>query len=53
MTGETAILAAAPGNKSLIHLDMMIGSGKMDVDGITEDNSVEPIMQNGEWAFKT
>ncbi|MFX1267899.1 MAG: aminopeptidase [Promethearchaeota archaeon] len=42
---------AAGGNNSIIHLDMMIGSGEMNVDGILEDETVEPIMRNGEWAF--
>ena len=42
---------AAGGNNSLIHLDFMIGSGEMDVDGILEDKTAEPIMRNGEWAF--
>ena len=43
---------AAGGNNSLIHLDFMIGSGDMNVDGILEDDTVEPIMQNGEWTFE-
>ena len=30
----------------------MIGSGEMNIDGITEDGSAEPIMRNGEWAFE-
>ncbi len=42
---------AAGGNNSLIHLDFMIGSGEMNVDGILEDETTEPIMRNGEWAF--
>ncbi len=40
------------GNNSLIHIDCMFGSGEMDVDGITKDGKVEPIMRNGEWAFE-
>ena len=40
------------GNLSLIHIDFMIGSDKMDVNGITEDGTVEPIMRKGEWAFE-
>ncbi|TKJ21619.1 MAG: aminopeptidase [Promethearchaeota archaeon Loki_b32] len=44
--------AGVGGNLSLIHIDFMIGSGEMDVDGITEDGTFEPIMRNGEWAFK-
>lgn len=39
------------GNNSLIHIDCMFGSGEMDVDGITKDGKVEPIMRKGEWAF--
>jgi len=40
------------GNNSLTHVDFMIGSNKMDIDGIREDGSAEPVMRNGEWAFK-
>jgi len=29
----------------------MIGSPKMDIDGVTKDGSREPIMRQGEWAF--
>jgi len=43
---------AAGGNNSLIHLDFMIGSGEMNVDGILEDKTAEPIMRNGEWTFE-
>jgi len=31
---------------------MMIDSGEINVEGITEDIKTEPIMQNGEWTFK-
>lgn len=40
------------GNDSLIHTDFMIGSEKMDIDGITKDGIREPIMRQGEWAFE-
>ena len=43
--------AAAGGNFSLIHVDFMIGSQEMDIDGITRDGTAEPVMRNGEWAF--
>jgi len=43
--------AAAGGNQSLIHADFMIGSGEMDVDGITADGKAEPVTRRGEWAF--
>jgi aminopeptidase len=39
------------GNQSLIHVDFMIGSDKMDIDGLTEDGRVEPVLRKGEWAF--
>ncbi|MBN1220738.1 MAG: aminopeptidase [Anaerolineae bacterium] len=43
--------AKAGGNDSLIHVDFMIGSAHMDVDGITSDGAIEPIMRAGEWTF--
>ncbi|HMV95369.1 MAG TPA: aminopeptidase [Anaerolineales bacterium] len=49
MTDEE--FAARGGNKSLIHVDFMIGSAKMDIDGIQADGTREPLMRNGEWAF--
>jgi aminopeptidase len=36
-------------NSSLIHVDWMIGSGAMDVDGIHADGTAEPLMRAGEW----
>src|SRR5215469_7796608 len=36
-------------NESLIHVDWMIGSGKMDVDGITASGNPEPLIRQGEW----
>ena len=44
--------AAAGGNLSSIHLDFMIGSGEVDVDGVRGDGAAEPVMRGGEWAFK-
>ena len=40
------------GNESIAHVDFMVGSPKMDIDGIREDGSIEPVMRKGEWAFK-
>jgi len=48
MTDEE--FAAAGGNKSLVHTDFMIGSDKMDIDGLKADGTHEPVMRNGEWA---
>ncbi len=44
-------MAAAGGNHSMIHVDFMIGSGEIDVDGVTAGGSVEPVMRRGEWTF--
>jgi aminopeptidase len=44
--------AALGGNNSLMHIDFMIGSGDMDVDGLLEDGRFEPIMRDGEWTFE-
>jgi aminopeptidase len=44
--------SAIGGNSSMLHLDFMIGSEKMNVDGIMEDGTVDSIMRNGEWNFK-
>ncbi|HEY6447554.1 MAG TPA: aminopeptidase [Acidobacteriaceae bacterium] len=43
-------LAAKGANDSLIHVDWMIGSGEMDVDGIAADGKAEPVLRKGEWA---
>ncbi|KKB12464.1 peptidase M29 [Devosia geojensis] len=41
---------AQGGNKSLIHIDWMIGSGEIDIDGVHADGRREPVMRKGEWA---
>jgi aminopeptidase len=53
--GETmsdAEFATAGGNSSLVHVDFMIGSGEMDVDGIRIVGNSEPVMRAGEWVFE-
>ncbi len=42
---------AAGGNTSLIHVDFMIGSDQMDVDGVTDSGTIEPLIRAGNWAF--
>jgi aminopeptidase len=42
---------AAGGNTSITHVDFMIGSGQMDIDGVCPDGRLEPVMRQGEWAF--
>ena len=43
-------LAARGANSSLIHVDWMIGSGEIDIDGITAVGERQPLMRRGEWA---
>lgn len=38
-------------NESITHVDFMIGSAEMDIDGITADGKIEPVFRNGNWAF--
>ena len=42
-------LAARGANESLIHVDWMIGSNRIDVDGVTASGSEEPVLRAGEW----
>jgi aminopeptidase len=42
-------LASRGSNRSLIHIDWMIGSNEVDVDGIGQDGRAEPLMRAGEW----
>lgn len=42
----------AGGNRSATHVDFMIGSAELDVDGIRADGRAEPLMRNGEWAVE-
>ena len=42
---------ARGGNISMAHVDFMIGSAKMDIDGLLANGSTEPVMRQGEWAF--
>ncbi|HSY72660.1 MAG TPA: aminopeptidase [Alloacidobacterium sp.] len=42
-------LAARGANDSLIHVDWMIGSDQLDIDGVTASGTAEPLMRKGEW----
>lgn len=37
-------------NQSLTHVDFMMGSPEMNIDGITDDGIAEPLFRNGNWA---
>ncbi|MHA6528903.1 aminopeptidase [Paenibacillus sp. BAC0078] len=37
-------------NQSMTHVDFMMGSPEMNIDGITDDGIAEPLFRNGNWA---
>jgi len=43
-------VAAQGGNKSFIHIDWMIGSGEVDIDGVHSDGRRIAVFRKGEWA---
>ncbi|WP_208434995.1 aminopeptidase [Bartonella phoceensis] len=43
-------IAVRGGNKSVIHIDWMIGSGEIDIDGVMQDGMRVPVFRKGEWA---
>jgi aminopeptidase len=40
----------AGGNKSMIHIDWMIGSEMIDIDGLGANGDRTPVFRKGEWA---
>ena len=38
------------GNSSLVHVDWMIGSDQVNVDGVASDGTSIPVFRKGEWA---
>jgi len=46
---SNADLLAKGANESLIHVDWMIGSGELQVDGVWADGNSTPLMRQGEW----
>ncbi|MFC4402800.1 aminopeptidase [Gracilibacillus xinjiangensis] len=38
-------------NDSLTHVDFMIGSAELDIDGETADGNLEPVFRQGAWAI--
>lgn len=44
-------LAAAGVNASIVHVDFMVGSSDMDIDGVQADGTVVPVFRKGNWAF--
>jgi aminopeptidase len=43
-------IVARGGNKSMIHIDWMIGSDRIDIDGVDADGGRTPVFRRGEWA---
>jgi aminopeptidase len=43
-------IAEQGGNKSMIHIDWMIGSDKIDIDGLDVNGARTPVFRKGEWA---
>lgn len=46
---DSAEIARRGGNESAIHIDWMIGSAQIDVDGITQEGASVPVMRRGAW----
>ena len=46
---DNAAFEAAGGNRSTVHVDFMIGSDALDIDGVRQDGATEPLMRQGEW----
>jgi len=44
-------LDASGVNASITHVDFMIGSANMDIDGIQQDGTVVPVFRGGNWAI--
>ena len=47
MSDET--FEQAGGNRSAAHVDFMIGSAELDIDGVLPGGGSEPVMRKGEW----
>ena len=52
VSGSSSAISMTLGNLSSIHIDFMVGSEQLRVDGILKNGDIEPIMNRGEWVFK-
>ena len=44
-------LLARGANVSLTHVDFMVGSAELDIDGELPDGTIEPVFRKGNWAY--
>ena len=44
-------IAKNGGNSSMIHVDWMIGSDAINIDGLDKDGKATPVFRTGEWAL--
>jgi Leucyl aminopeptidase (aminopeptidase T) len=44
-------IAKNGGNSSMIHVDWMIGSDSINIDGLDKDGKATPVFRTGEWAL--
>ncbi|MBO9600636.1 MAG: aminopeptidase [Cohnella sp.] len=49
MTPEELIACGV--NSSIAHVDFMVGSAEMDIDGVTADGTAVPVFRKGNWSF--
>ncbi len=49
MTDEEKLAAGV--NDSLVHVDFMVGTGDMNITGITKEGARVPVFENGGWAL--
>lgn len=49
-TDQPEDLAKRGWNISDVHVDFMVGSADMSIDGVTQDGQIVPVFRNGDWA---
>ena len=52
ISNDPDAVTSSGGNSSNIHVDWMIGSGELNIDGIKHNGDRIPVMRNGEWAYE-
>ena len=52
ISNDSDAVTSSGGNSSNIHVDWMIGSGELNIDGIKHNGDRIAVMRNGEWAYE-